>query len=263
MKTWLRDALPTNLQVPIKYWINGMRGQLEDELELLPHLVQPGDKVVDIGGNRGIYAYSLWRLGAHVEIFEPNPSCAAVLQSWAKDKKNIQVNTVALSDRAGSAYLHIPVDSSIGVEHDSSASLEHDDFKESRDELVPLQTLDSFSFDKVTFIKIDVEGHEFNVLQGAENTFRLFRPALLVEIEQRHSPRPVNEVFELLIKWGYQGYYFYSDEMVPLDCFDLEFDQNMVSLPNGKKHYINNFLFLHQEKIDMGKYENLLGTKNP
>ncbi|MCW5202593.1 FkbM family methyltransferase, partial [Desulfobulbus sp. US4] len=225
-------------------------------------LVQSGDGVVDIGGNRGIYTYCLCRLGAHVEVFEPNPSCAAVLLAWAKGKKNVHVNSVALSDSTGSAYLHIPVDSSIGVEHDSSASLEHDDFKESRDELVPLQTLDSFSFDKVTFIKIDVEGHEFNVLQGAENTFRLFRPALLVEIEQRHSPRPVNEVFELLIKWGYQGYYLYSGEMVPLDCFDLAFDQNMGFLLNEKRRYINNFLFLHQEKIDMGKYEDLLGTKN-
>ena len=51
---------------------------------------------------------------------------------------------------------------------------------------VPRITLDSLGQDAVGFIKIDVEGHEVDVLAGAREILRRDRPAILVEAEERH-----------------------------------------------------------------------------
>lgn len=51
-----------------------------------------------------------------------------------------------------------------------------------RVEMVPLVTLDSFAFPRVDMIKIDVEGMEMEVLDGAEETLRRCRPILYIEV---------------------------------------------------------------------------------
>ena len=78
-KTQVRDLLPKSYQVPAKYWYGWLRGALEPEMKILGALAGQQDRVIDVGGNRGMYAYHLWRLGASVEVFEPNPVCFRVL----------------------------------------------------------------------------------------------------------------------------------------------------------------------------------------
>ena len=165
MKYLLRSLVPASLQVPVKYIINKWRNQLEAELQLLPFLVQRGDTVLDIGGNRGQYTYELWKLGSKVQVFEPNPKCSKILTAWASNKKSVTVHPIGLSDYSGEAVLHIPVDE-FGNEHDASASLGDKSVKTTRDQIISLSSLDSFTFEKVAFVKIDVEGHEYNVLKG-------------------------------------------------------------------------------------------------
>jgi FkbM family methyltransferase len=257
IKIWLRDLLPIKFQVPAKFFINLIRGQLEDELKLLPWLVGPSSKTIDIGGNRGVYSYQLWRLGASVEVFEPNPTCAEVLTKWASGKEHVRVHGVAVSDQAGSATLHIPQDNS-GVEHDASASLVHGDFQKARQIEVKLQTLDSFGFTDISFIKIDVEGHETDVLRGAEQTIKSSSPALLIEIEQRHNQRNIWEIFNDLANWGYRGYFFSSGKLYSLSNFSIERDQPLVNFNFSNARYINNFLFLGEFRSQRGDYKQLL-----
>ena len=153
LKTVIRDLLPERYQVPLKYLYGWLRGGLEEEMRFLPVLVGQGDRVIDIGGNRGVYAYRLWRLGAKVEVFEPNPTCFAVQQSWATGKPSVHLYSVALSSYSGSANLHIPVDEA-GVEHDASASIEQSGFVQARDQLVSLATLDSYRFENVGLTRL-------------------------------------------------------------------------------------------------------------
>ena len=255
-KSWFRDFLPAKIQVLLKFWLNRARGRLEREVQLLRWLVKPGDRVLDIGGNRGVYAYSLWRLGARVEVFEPNPVCADVLGKWAKGKDRVRVHDIALSDNLGKAELHIPIDTS-GVEHDASASLEHDDFSCARNVQVKLRTLDSFDFAEVVFIKVDVEGHESKVLYGAEQTIKFSSPALLIEIEQRHNRSDIEDIFDLLASWGYQGFYLDQGKLHNLIEFVLARDQAASNFGVVGSRYINNFLFLHQSRLDSGEYKDL------
>ncbi len=222
-------------------------------MKFLRLLLKPQDRVIDVGGNRGVYAYNLWRLGSSVEVFEPNPMCLSVLKAWAKNKPNVHLYPVALSSYAGFANLHIPVDKR-GIEHDASASIEHTEFEQSRDEMVRLRTLDSFDFKSVSLIKIDVEGHEFSVIEGAIATISVSRPALLIEIEQRHTNRPIDEVFAKVQGLGYQGFFVDRGRITSLEKFDAAIHQSLANFNGRKVPYINNFLFLHRDRVANGEY---------
>lgn len=261
LKTRLRDFLPPRCQVPAKYWYGRLRSGLEPEMRLLEALVVRGDRAVDVGGNRGVYAYRLWRLGARVEVFEPNPACLAVLGAWAAGKPAVRVHAVALSSRAGSADLHIPVDAG-GTEHDASASIEHGGGDRARDVAVPLRTLDSFRFTDVRLVKIDVEGHEGDVIAGATETLSSARPALLVEIEQRHNSRPIAEVFRKVLDFGYRGFFLGPGGLTGLSAFDPGRHQPLEAFgASDGRLYINNFLFLHARRLAAGEYPGLGGAR--
>ncbi|MDO9010557.1 MAG: FkbM family methyltransferase [Gallionella sp.] len=257
LKIFLRNLLPKKYQVPIKYWNDWQRGTLEEEMKILGLLVRTNDRVIDVGGNRGIYAYQFWKLGALVEVFEPNPICSSILKAWAVGKSAVRVHSVALSYCSGHANLHIPIDAS-GIEHDASASIENTGFALARDELVVLQTLDSFQFENVSLIKIDVEGHEFSVIKGAEQTIASSRPVLLVEIEQRHIVCPINEVFEKILGLGYQGFFMTRGKLTALENFEVARHQSMENFGGSKVEYINNFLFLHRDRLADEEYSGLL-----
>lgn len=256
LKSAIRDALPRRYQVPLKFWYSKLRGDLEDEMVLLPKLLKPSEIVIDIGANRGVYAYTLARIGARVELFEPNPVCAQILASWAAQWPNVNLHSVALSDHEGSAELQIPVDDA-GVEHDASASIEKSDSGQFREQVVPLATLDSFQFLQVALIKIDVEGHEFSVVQGAQKTIASDKPALLIEIERRHVNHSFSATFNFLQGEGYRSFFFDAGILRPIDEFDVDRDQRLDNLGMHNSRYINNFLFLHETHIGNGSYAQL------
>lgn len=246
-------------QVPAKYWYGRLRGTLEEEMKILGSLVGRHDRVIDVGGNRGIYTYQFWRLGTWVEVFEPNPTCLRILMAWAVGKSTVHLHSVALSSSFGHANLRIPIDE-FGIEHDASASIENEGFAHARDQLVPLKTLDSYGFEGISLIKIDVEGHEHRVIEGAVSTIASSKPALLVEIEQRHINRPISEVFEKISGLGYRGFFMMSGRLVPLENFEVANHQAMENFGSSKAAYINNFLFLHQDRLASGAYSILLKT---
>jgi FkbM family methyltransferase len=262
VKTGVRDLLPKRYQVPVKYWFGLLRGSLEAEMRFLDLIVRKHDRVIDVGGNRGIYTYRLWQLGARVEVFEPNSTCCEVLSAWAADRPAVKLHSVALSNHKGSANLHIPIDDS-GVEHDASASVENAEFARARDELVILETLDSYGFTDVSLIKIDVEGHEYAVIEGAAETLTAARPALLVEIEQRHNERPISAVFDRILGFGYRGFFLVNDGLVPVENFDVTVYQSMALFGRSKGRYINNFLFLNRYRLADGEYAALVQDDLP
>ena len=259
IKIFIRDLIPLNYQVPLKFWFLFFSCGLEKEMHLLRRIVKPYERVIDVGANRGIYTYKLWRLGALVEVFEPNPTCLRILKAWAYDKLRVKIHPIALSNKNGSAILNVPVDK-YGIEHDASASLEDLKFNSSRHESVSLLTLDSFNFQEVSMIKIDVEGHELSVLEGAKDTLSRWKPALIIEIEQRHNFLPFDYLILKLINLGYLGYFIYNDKLTPLKEFNLTVHQSMKNFNSKNGYYINNFLFLHSDKIKKGDYFSVLSN---
>ena len=256
IKAFVRDLLPTHIQVPVKYWYSKLTGSLEDELVLLSRILTSTDTVIDVGANRGVYAFIFARICGQVELFEPNKLCAELLFDWASNYSHVNVHQLALSDRLGSTELYIPLDSS-GTEHDASATIEENRQGPFRKQLVPLATLDSYTFSNIAFIKIDVEGHEHCVLKGAHNTLVSHKPALLIEIEKRHLTHPFTTTFDYLKNIGYQAFFLDSGRLLSFNDFDLNRHQCIENLGSKSSLYINNFLFLHSIPLRNGTYSNL------
>jgi FkbM family methyltransferase len=95
---------------------------------------------------------------------------------------------VILSGRAGQGELRYPAGGymSATIAESNRSALESGRLIETV--VVPMNTLDSFNFANVGFVKIDVEGHEEAVLHGGLKTIRSEMPNLMIEIEERHAP---------------------------------------------------------------------------
>lgn len=211
------DALvPLRWRVPFRYASQRLVGGLEPEMALLPQLV-PHDKLaIDIGGNRGTYAYALSKLARQVVSFEPVPACTRLLNAWAHGTANVVVHECGLGDRQDTLVLHIPrLNGSLFTTRASFSRVEGDgvDFP------VPIMTLDQFSLRDVGFVKIDVEGFEFSTLQGARATLERDRPNLLIEIDtQLQSATDFAKTFGWLRQLGYQAHYFEDGKLHVCDA---------------------------------------------
>jgi hypothetical protein len=168
-----------------------------------------------------------------------------------------------LSNVTGTATLHIPIDAH-GVEHDASASIEVVGEGRQHDVEVPLRDLDSFGFTDLDFIKIDTEGHEGTIIAGAKATIRASFPAMLIEIEQRHlRSEKIEDLFQRLLALGYRGYFQRGQRLSPIENFDLARDQSRAAFESGSGPYINNFLFLAEQRIQSGEYSRFLSEWAP
>lgn len=227
------------------YWVTG-----EWELRELKRYVDSRRNAIDVGGNNGTYTYHLNRLAKNVTVFEPNPLYAERVTSFGLP--GVTVEAVALSRDAGHAELRIPHDAE-GQEQLGMATIQAgvvDDRRLSRVVRTNIRTLDSYSLPDVGFIKIDVEGHEEGVLDGAMTTIASNRPTLLIEIEERHNAGGLERITARLEALGYDGYYFDRKERKPLAMFDAERHQVVDGTLDAGTHrrramaYINNFLFV-------------------
>jgi FkbM family methyltransferase len=172
----------------------------EEDFRALPLLdMSPEAFCIDVGGNRGqsITAIKGVLPNASVVSFEPNPVAHLCLERVARRFAGVTTHNVALGASNSETAMFIP--RCRGVIFDQLATTQAPDranFAETikgfgysfvpAGELafdrIPVQVkaLDRFRF-APEFIKIDVEGSELEVLEGAETTLRESRPALLIE----------------------------------------------------------------------------------
>ena len=128
----------------------------------------PIRKIIDVGAWWG--PWSLWWHDKvqSVEIFEPNKDILPKLVNNVGKFQNCEIHHTALGDRHGSVSMQCADHS--GTYHVTG-----------QDGDIEMKTLDSFAFDSVDIIKIDAEGYELPVLQGAKETISRNRPWIQVE----------------------------------------------------------------------------------
>ena len=208
------------------------------ELALLPFLAEAGRNSVDAGANKGVYTYWLQKCSRHVYAYEPNPKIFRILQRSVLGAR-VRLSRAALSDRSGEDVLFIPKRKR--SYSNQLASLRKDKFPGICME-VPVTTrcLDDEDVGNVGFIKIDVEGFERNVLLGARETIRRFRPVLLVEIEELHTGERIEETLDFVRGLGYGGFFLAKGALRTLANFDPERDHRHPQ-PGA---YVYNFVFL-------------------
>lgn len=245
MIRFLKSLIPGNLFVPLKYFYNLLLGRHESELISLEKIVgfaNSGDVAVDIGANLGSYSYKLNRMGYTVHAFEPNPYCVNKLVGWTNKQEKVILHNQALSNFTGSDEFFVPLMHNGFSEH-ALGSLKADPSAVQKLQ-VDVRKLDDFDIEKIKLIKIDVEGAELDVLEGAIKTIKKNMPIIICEIEQRHHENSINAVFEYLFELGYEGYFIRKGNFVNIDEFDVKSDQSGTNYAdfNGS-NYINNFIF--------------------
>jgi hypothetical protein len=157
---------------------------------------------------------------------------------------NVALVPMAVSDQCGHLPLHVP--HGAGLTH--AASLESKHGTAGEQILVDVTTLDQFFSEQdrpPNFLKIDVEGHELAVLQGAQQILDVHKPALLIECEARHRPDgDVRPVFDLLKTLGYEGSFFLKRHRYPLAAFQPGVHQRLGEHGKLPSQYVNNFAFV-------------------
>ena len=185
MRKSLGNAIPARWHLPLEYYLYRFSADCEPELKWLEKICPRGTVAIDIGANIGVYSYKMAQLYCQVYAFEINPNLTGALTAFGSDR--ITVIAKGLSSRKGSITLHTPIVNRIALTGWSSLEVDNcPDADEYLERVVDVVTLDSFNLRPVSLIKIDVEGHELEVLRGGEKTLVENRPLVIVEIKDKN-----------------------------------------------------------------------------
>lgn len=211
----------------------------EAEIHLVPHLADPSRVSLDIGANRGVWTEAMRRHSGAVLAFEPNPKMFHDLAR--RVGPGARALPYALSDRSGEAELRVPRRRK-GYSN-QGATLAHESLRDGAYGAlsVPMRRLDEIEAGDVALMKIDVEGHELAVLRGAAGLLARCRPALIVEMEEKHVLRPVGEAIADVCALGYEAYCLREGALVPV----RELDLTRIHGPGAsRRDYVFNWVFL-------------------
>jgi len=179
-------------------FLDGIR-EVESTRELQARL-KPNWIVVDVGANIGYYALQEARTCAKVYAIEPEPANyrRLVRNIELNNYQNIAAMNLAVGDKIGKIYLKSGLIS-------NATRVCRDD--EQPDAEVEVETLDSlFPDTRVDFVRMDVEGYEFNVLQGMRNILSKYKPCLFIEVHGRSLKEygySQEQLLEFLADYGY------------------------------------------------------------
>lgn len=191
-----------------RHWLSqDLEGyQLADRQEAYKH-VRNWSLALDLGANIGIFSRDFAKRFDQVVAFEPIPAIRECLERNVPG--NVRVEPFALSDRAGDAIMRQVVKSSGGsfIANDPEiAAPSAFALTGPRAITVQLTTIDSYSFDGVGLIKLDIQGAEHLALKGAENTIRRCRPVISMEEKPRagdvHDMANCKKAAEFLMSLG-------------------------------------------------------------
>jgi FkbM family methyltransferase len=164
-----------------------------------------GKTIIDVGANNGNFAVDFAHLvgdAGCVHSFEPQRIIYYQLccNIFLNGLDNVYCHNVALGDTEGFTYIETP-------NYYDKGPVNFGDVKvSSAGDRVRLTTLDSYEFKDIVFIKIDVQGYEGFILEGAKKTIEKHRPYLFVEFEDHLLKEVGTSEVELQAKIESMGY---------------------------------------------------------
>ena len=186
----------------------------------------PEDAVVlDVGGHAGQFAKLFARMApkGHVYTVEPGSYALSIMRPAIRFNRlrNITILPVGLSDSPGTVTLHVPIKKSgsigYGLSHIADIT-EQRDHRPSISDTISLTTIDRIAVSedlrRLDFIKADIEGWEFRMIAGAEQTLLRFRPSLMVEVTSETLARAGDtpeSLFSYFASIDYDGYILEPD----------------------------------------------------
>lgn len=181
----VRVVVPDTLDLITPYVLQEQQDWFEDEIKFLRRLLRPGQRVIDIGANYGVYALSMAQAvgpAGRVWAFEPASGTANLLAAGiaANGFTHVTLERSALSSASGSAQL------SLGP-HPEMNALVRGAQAAGPTETVPVLTLDecleSRAWRDIELVKIDAEGEEAGILQGGARFFARESPLVQYEVK--------------------------------------------------------------------------------
>jgi len=222
-----------------------------DECRFACEAIRAGDVALDIGAHKAAFTWWMSRQvgrNGRVHAFEPQPDLARYLHDFAQASsyQNVIVHELALADHRSLAQFLVP------LTHRGWGRLRTptDAEEAGRWIQVDVDLLDHVLNPEtaprpIAFIKCDVELHELAVFRGAAQILSIDRPILLFEshpLTQVASDE--NQTFSYLSSLGYRGYFFYEQELIPVEKYW------------GARHHltndqVQNYVFLHPATVTL------------
>lgn len=221
---------------------------VEPELIWIKEYLQKNAVILDIGANVGSFLYQLEDKLNHENIyaFEPNKKLYYRLKRLFPA---MRILPLALSDENTTAEFKVPVINGkmITSRGTLNTAFKEKDEEKSHTEKVKVIKLDDWAaiehFNRLDFIKIDVEGSEIKTLSGAREIIKQFLPTLMVEMEQRHHELPIWDGISLVESWGYEAKYL-NRKTFGLEKLTEEIITKNTNNEKNKTDYINNIIFI-------------------
>jgi len=267
-KRWLFQLFPDSLyrlaQACMMAWDIRTRSWYEPEIDVLRYAVRPGEQVLDVGANFGIYTYYLSRLvGANgrVYAFEPIPWTRSVFKVVARllRIRNAQLVPLGCGDCEETVMFRIPRQPA-GAVSAGLAYLARRDSQPSRaEEALEVEArmtpLDSFfpSRGDFSFLKCDVEGAELLVFKGAVKIIESSHPTVLAEVVPRRLEAlagSARELVEFFRARDYSRYVYHAEDQPRLGAIDADADLQREG----------NYLFIHPSRLE--RFAVLLQTRD-
>jgi len=169
------------------------------------------DTVLDIGANIGNHTVFFSEIFKRVIAFEPNPRTFSLLSINTSNLQNVSCLMLGASSKKATLNFHVDElnmgDSRISSENTPK---EGDNHSITTIDVMPIDAIDEINSENVSLVKIDVQGHEIEVIRGMLDTLRRTAPIIAFEQEAVEIVDGSSEVIKQLRDVGYS--YFYTIE---------------------------------------------------
>jgi len=192
------------------YVLRGLEWE-PDICELMAQQYEPGTDVLDIGANLGLNSISMHKrvpITGTLHLFEPQPDVFTMMKHNTRHIPSRKLYNMCLGSHASVLQFeqyHVNVGGTFmfgegGCRNDLKI------YPMTQNNMVSVAAVGLDMIDlcvdrKISLVKMDVEGSEYNVLKGARKTLQYYKPTLLIEIWSRNS----EPVFEMLRSIGYSN----------------------------------------------------------
>ena len=182
--------------------INGVYEK--EELDLISSIIDKDKEIfIDVGANIGNHTLYFRNIFKKIYSFEPHPKTYKLLKFNTEDFPNIKTYNFGLSNEKKQLKTTLKATKNVGGEGFKEEQKQGDDiFFERFDDLHNFEN-------KIGFIKIDVEGNEFDVLKSMKKNLENNTPIISLEFSMKNFDNN-NEIISFLRELGYKNFYFYK-----------------------------------------------------
>ncbi len=212
------------------------------EISIIERILKEDSVSIDIGANIGTHSLFMAKISPKGKVFafEPSRETYRLLLKNSEGVHNLFPANLAISNKCGFATFYKASDNAysglkdtqikpiIGAENVLTTQL---------DKFISL-----FNLKKIDFVKIDVEGFDDEVIEGALSTFSIYKPIVLVEISEGKNlnPNPAKTI-ERMTQLGYEVFMVKGWEVVPFTkhsniYYNYLFVPKGVQIPKRNNH---------------------------